>query len=224
MRRITRVLVLSTFTLVFVTGSAFAQLPVRIGAKAGLDFANLGGDAEDLFDVNFDAKTGFSAGAFFGVDLMPMFRVQLEGQYVRKGAKFTEQDPEGDVEAKVKLDYIEVMVPLTVLVPTEFPITPRFYAGPALGIETGCKFSGEQGGISLDFDCQELDVETKSIDFGVFFGAGIDIGFQDLPFAATLDVLYNLGLSDINDVAGTTGSIKNRNIQILAGLAIVAGG
>lgn len=225
MKCITRSLTLFAFALVFVTGSAFAQTGMRAGVKAGVDFANLGGDTEQLFETSLDNKTGFSAGAFFGFDLQRMFRLQLEGQYVQKGAKATL----GGNEYKVKLDYIEFMVPLTVLVPTQGSVTPRFYVGPAVGIEASCKFSGDFGGGSESLDCgseellqQGIDAQTKSVDFGIFFGGGVDFGVG--PGALTLDVLYNLGLSDINDVPDATESVKNQNIQIMAGYAFMLGG
>lgn len=217
MKRITRILTLCALALVFVTGSAFAQMGMRAGVKAGVDFAKLGGDAEQLLETSLKNKTGFSAGAFFGFDLHEMFRLQIEGQYVQKGAKATEQG----VDVKFKLDYIEFMVPLTLLIPTQGSVTPRLYAGPAVGIEASCKLSGEEGGASIDIDCTELGFESKSVDFGVFFGGGVDFGVG--PGALTLDVLYNLGLSDINDVADVSESIKNQNIQILVGYAFMIG-
>ncbi len=220
MKLITRSLTLFALTLVLATGSAFAQTGMRAGVKAGVDFANLGGDAEQLLETSLSSKTGFSAGAFFGFDLHRMFRLQLEGQYVQKGAKTTEQG----VDIKIKLDYIEFMVPLTLLIPMEGTVTPRLYAGPALGIEMSCKFSGTEGTITVDFDCDsdEIGAKTKSIDFGVFFGGGVDFGVG--PGALTLDVLYNLGMSDINDVADVTEKIKNQNIQVMAGYAFPLGG
>jgi hypothetical protein len=218
MKRVIRSLMLFVFALVFVTGSAFAQTGMRAGVKAGVDFANLGGDAEQLFETSLSNKTGFAAGAFFGFDLHRMFRLQLEGQYVQKGAKTTEEG----VDIKFKVDYIEFMVPLTLLIPTEGSVTPRLYAGPAIGFEMSCKVSGEEGGATVDFDCSELDVETKSTDFGVFFGGGVD--FAVGPGALTLDVLYNLGLADLNDVSGVDETVKNQNIQIMAGYAFMLGG
>lgn len=220
MKGITRVLMLSAFALVFATGSAFAQMGMRAGVKAGVDFSNLGGDAEQLLETSLKSKTGFSAGAFLGFDLHRMFRLQLEGQYVQKGTKAEEQG----VDVKIKLDYIEFMVPLTLLIPTEGSVTPRLYAGPAVGIEASCKFSGTEGGVTIDVDCDsdEIGAQTKSVDFGVFFGGGVD--FAVGPGALTLDVLYNLGLSNINDVPDTSESIKNQNIQVMAGYAFMIGG
>lgn len=220
MKRAIRSLTLFALALLFATGPAFAQTPMQVGVNTGIGFANLGGDAEQLLETSLESKLGSSIGAFFGVDLHRMFRLQLEGQYVQKGTKTTEEG----VDVKIKLDYIEFMVPLTLLIPTEGRFTPRLYAGPAVGIELSCKFSGSQDGFTVDFDCdsEEVGAETKSIDFGVFFGGGVD--FAAGPGAIRLDVLYNLGLTDINDVADVDESIKNQNIQILVGYAFVLGG
>lgn len=218
MKRFTQVLTAVALALVLATSQAFAQTNMRAGVKAGLGFATLGGDAEDLFEVSLDNKLGFSAGAFFAVDLHEMFRLQFDGQYVRKGASFTEEG----VDVDINVDYLEVMVPLTLLIPTEGSVTPRLYAGPALGFETGCKLSGEEDGVSVDIDCEEVGAETKSIDFGVFLGGGIDIAVG--PGALMVDALFNLGLSDINDVEGVDESIKNQNIQVLVGYAFMFGG
>ena len=207
MKRATILVALAMFALV---GTAQAQLSA--GVKAGVDLANLGGDAEELLEVNLSSKLGFSAGAFLGVDLHEYFRLQFEVQYVQKGAKAEE----GGVDIKFNLDYVEFMVPLTLLIPVEGAVAPRIYAGPALGLEVSCKFSGDEGGVSIDIDCADAGVDTKSIDYGVFFGAGVDFAIGS--GAIMLDVLYNLGLSNINDTAGTTDmTAKNTNIQFLAG-------
>ncbi len=190
------------------------------GVKGGIDFANLGADAEDLFETSLKSKFGYSGGAFFAIDVHEMFRLQFEGQYVRKGASAEEEG----VDIDLKLDYIEFMVPATLLIPVEnSPLAPRIYAGPALGIEASCKISGEEGGVSVDVDCEEFGAETKSIDFGVFAGAGLDIAVGTSG-AITLDVLYNLGLTNINDTPEAEGfDVTNRNLQVLVGYRFMFG-
>lgn len=69
-----------------LSNPSFAQ-NVTAGFKAGIGFADLGGDFEDLIGTTSDLKAGFSAGAFLGVDLHRLFRLQGELQYVQKGAK-----------------------------------------------------------------------------------------------------------------------------------------
>jgi len=193
-----------------------------VGVKAGVDFADLGGDFEDVIETSSDIKTGFSVGGFVGVDLHQMFRLQGEVQYVQKGAKAKE----AGAEATFKVNYIEVLVPLTLMIPVEGGgVTPRLYAGPSVAFELDCKAELSEGGVSVEIDCGEpgFDAPTKSIDYGIFFGGGADIAVG--PGKITLDVLYNLGLGDIADEDPTDPSvdISNRNIQILAGYGFSIG-
>ena len=209
---------LAALVVAFVASPGLAQ-SVSAGVKGGISIANLTGDGiEDT-----SSKLGFVGGAFLGVDLHEYFRIQFEGQYVQKGFEEEEQG----VTVKFKLNYIEFMVPLTLTIPIEnSPIAPRLYAGPALGIEASCKLSGEEGGISVDIDCDDLllegdAVETKSTDFSVFFGGGVDIAVGS--GAITLDVLYDLGLSSIDD-SPLEEDVKNKNLLILGGYRFFFGG
>ena len=197
--------------LLSLAGTAQAQVA---GIFGGVDLANLGGDADEFFQDELGAslsnKLGFSGGAYVGFDLHPMFRLVLAGQYVQKGAK---SGIEG-VDLKLKLDYIEFLLPLTLKIPVEgSSITPRIYVGPSLGFEMTCKISGEEGGVSVSLDCP--DGTTKSLDYGVFGGVGVDFGIG--TGAITLDALYNLGLADINDEEASDLTVKNQNIQFLIG-------
>jgi len=213
-----RVTVLTAMATLFVVVAAEAQTQMSAGIKGGIGLASAGGDAEQLLEAQLSSKLGFSGGAYLGVDLHKYFRLQFEGQYVQKGTK---TDVDG-VDIKFKLDYVEFMVPLTLVIPTQSQISPRLYVGPAIGLEVGCKFTGDQGGASVSIDCADGGVDTKSTDFGVFFGGGLDFGIG--AGAITLDALYNLGLTNVNDTAGTTDlTAKNRNIQFMAGFRFFFG-
>ena len=212
---------LSTVLLAVFLTAAFASpglaQNMTAGVKGGIDFANVDEEDEDT-----DWKLGFSAGAFLGIDLHEYFRLQFEGQYVQKGTEWSEDG----VDITFKLNYVELLVPATLTIPMEnSSVTPRLYAGPSVAFELSCKVTGEIDGESESFDCEEVPggpVETKSVDFGVFFGGGVDIAVGN--GAITLDVLYNLGLSNINDAEGETEDVKNRNIQILIGYGFKLGG
>ncbi len=219
MKRLTHIVAAVALALAMVTGQTNAQ-NMRAGINGGVDFAKLGGDIDDALGVSADTKTGFSVGAFFGVDLARMFRLQLNGQYVQKGTQFEEQG----VKLEFKLNYIELLLPLTLLIPIEnSAITPRLYAGPSVAFESTCKLKASFQGESEEVDCdsEEAEAPTKSTDFGVFFGAGVDFGVG--PGQITLDVLYNLGLADINDFPDDPTEIKNKNLQILLGYALLFG-
>jgi hypothetical protein len=208
----------SVLTAILLTGllanPGFAQ-NLTAGAKIGVGFADLGGDFEDLIGTSTDLKTGFSFGGFLGADLHRMFRLQGEIQYVQKGAKATEDG----TEIKFNVSYIEVLVPLTLMIPVEGGVVPRLYVGPSLAFEMDCKVKAEADGQSQEFACDsdEVGAPTNTTDYGIFFGGGIDIPAG--PGAITFDVLYNLGLGDIAKEDPTDPKIKvtNRNIQILAG-------
>ncbi len=208
----------SVFTAILLSAilasPGFAQ-NLTAGVKAGIDFADLGGDFEDLIETSTDLKTGFSVGGFLGIDLHQLFRLQGELQYVQKGAKATE----GGSELKFKVDYIEVLVPLTLMIPVEGSLAPRLYVGPSLAFEMDCKLKGEVDGQSVEFACDsdEVGAPTNTTDYGIVFGGGIDIVAG--PGALTLDVLYNLGLGDIakEDPTDPVVKVTNRNIQILVG-------
>jgi hypothetical protein len=218
MKRFINLTAAVALALSIMSGPAQAQ-NMRAGVNAGVDFASLGGDIDDLVGVSAGTKTGFSAGAFFGVDLSTMFRLQLNGQYVQKGAKFEE----GGVTATIDVPYIELLLPVTFLIPIEdSSITPRIYAGPSLAFEMSCDLKVELDGQSQTETCEdEIGNGTKSTDYGVFFGAGVDFGLGS--GALTLDVLYNLGLANINDSPVENETVKNTNIQILVGYAFLFG-
>jgi hypothetical protein len=218
MKRVTHVTAAVALALLVISSQAEAQNK-RAGINAGIDFASVSTNTSD----DLSSKMGFSGGGFFGVDLAKMFRIQLNAQYVQKGTSFSELD----IDFDINLNYIELLLPLTLLIPIEdSPITPRLYAGPSVAFETTCKLKASFEGDSVAADCVnedvETDIQTKSTDFGVFFGGGVDfaVGSGEI----TLDVLYNLGLANVSDISVEDIEFKNRNLQILLGYAFLFGG
>jgi hypothetical protein len=217
---------LAAVPLAFFASPVMAQ-KLSLGINGGVDFAKLKiKDTETEDTETLDSKTGFSAGATFGVQLHPYFNLGLQGQYVQKGG----QETEDGVTIKFKGDYFELLLPLTLTIPIEnSPLTPRLYAGPAIGFEVGCKLSAEGGGMSESVDCDAIsditgdtsdNIETESTDYGVFFGGGLDYAVGN--GAITLDFLYNLGLGDITKEESE--EVKNQVIQIFAGYKFFLGG
>jgi hypothetical protein len=116
---------------------------------------------------------------------------------------------------KFKGDYIELLVPLTLTIPIEnSPIAPRLYVGPAVSFLLSAKITN--GG--------EVDIKdsTEDIDYGIFFGGGADYMIGN--GALMLDVLYNIGLANIDKEADAEGlSVTNKTIQIMAGYRFFLG-
>jgi hypothetical protein len=203
-------LALAAFTM-----PAYGQ-GVSIGAKLGASLADLGGDIEDT-----DIRTGFAGGAALGIDLGMITGLQLELLYVQKGAEFSDVIDGVPVNVTAKLAYVEVPVLFNVVVPVpNSPIQPRFFGGPAISLELSCDFEAEANGESEEADCEDVEAPTKSVDFGLVFGGGVD--FAVGTGAVTVDGRYNLGLTNILD-DDSGDEVKNRSFQILVGYMVRVG-
>ncbi len=200
------------FALVAPT-SASGQ--TTIGVKGGIGISDISVEEDD----SFDSRTAFIGGGFATIGLGETFFVQPEVLYALKGASSSFEG----VEATIALDYIEI--PL--LVGAQFDlggssVVPRVFAGPEVAFETGCKISGEDGNVSVELDCDEADIQTKSVDFGLVFGAGLAIPLGG--FELILDGRYDLGLTDIDDSEFDSASAKNRAWQFMLGAGFPVGG
>jgi hypothetical protein len=187
------------------------------GLKAGLNMANLHGtDADDL---NLGWKTGFAAGAFANIAFTPVISLQPEALYVMDGASMSVLV----VDVDFKVDYIQIPVLVKFDIPVAGTIVPALYAGPYIGFLMGAEIEA-----SYEDESESVDVKdyTKSMDYGLTFGAAIDFNLA----AAKLffEGRYNYGLTTIDDswgedVFGEPGlgelDIKNHSIMFMVGVA-----
>ncbi len=122
-----------------------AQEFVKFGAKAGVNFASLGGDDTD----DLDMKTGFHLGLVAEIPFGESFAFQPEVLYSSQGAKTegseTFEGMTASYEGKLNMDYINI--PLL----AKYYVSPNFniHAGPQLGflvkseVEVEYSFEGE---------------------------------------------------------------------------------
>lgn len=206
---------LLALTIILTTAATGLAQGFSVGGRLGVGISDLDVEGGDL-----DTRTGIVVGGFVGIDLGPLFNLRPEVQYAQKGAEISEDG----FTTKIKLVYVEVALPATITIPVpNAPIEPRLYAGPNVGLEISCDIEGEVDGFSGEASCEDAGLETKSVDFGVLIGAGVDIPAG--PGAVTLDGRYILGVTNINDSADPdlSGDVKNRSWQFLAGYAIRVG-
>lgn len=187
MKKLAIVLVLLFSTSVFAQGLAF-------GVKGGINYATLSG--EDIDDASY--KLGFAVGAVAAFDVMDMVAIQGEVLYSMKGAE--DYPATGQ---STDLTYIEIPVLLKYSIPMAGMIAPNFFVGPSLGI-------------LLTAEDNEVDVKenTKSMDYGIVFGAGVD--FDLGTGKVTVDARYNYGLTSIDD-SGAELDVKNGGISVMVG-------
>jgi hypothetical protein len=211
-----------SFALLLAAATGLAaplSAQTTLGVKAGVSIADISASEEGT-DVSFDSRTGFIGGGFANFQLGETFFLQPELLYAQKGAK----DAFDGIDSTIKLDYLQIPVLLGAAFGIgDGGITPRVFAGPQVGFELSCNVSAEIEGISASADCTEAEIETKSVDFGLVFGAGLGIPVGG--FEIVIDGRYDLGLTNVDDSDSTFDvSAKNRAWEFMAGVGFPVGG
>jgi hypothetical protein len=141
----------------------------------------------------------------------PSLAVQPELLYSSKGIT----DKETDVDAKLKMNYVEVPVLLRVEVPTSGGVKPFFYGGPAISFKASCNIEVSGQGVNINSNCDDLEspgMKLKTVDYGLVAGGGLafDVGGKTFSIGAR----YDHSLGKIADGSDT----KHRVISVLATL------
>ncbi len=169
---------MSLLAIFAFSGAALAQTPdIKLGAKAGLNVANLSG-ADDT-----KAKMGFHVGALAEIFINEKFAVQPEILYSSQGAK-----GKGEGNVKFDLDYINI------------PIMAKYYVMEGLSVQ-----AGPQIGFVVKAEAGGIDVKdgVNTVDFGLNLGAGYELPmgvFADLRYDLGFNKVYKEGKSIKNGV------------------------
>lgn len=158
-----------TAAAVFAFGFANAQ-DVKFGAKAGLNVATFGGDAEEV-----SSKVGFQVGGFAEIKVSDKFAVQPELLFNSIGTKVKGAD------VSLSLNYISIPVMAKYFVTEQFSLE----AGPQAGILATA--NANAAGASVD-----VKESFNSLDFGLNAGVGYDIT-ENINASAR----YSFGLANI---------------------------
>ena len=137
------------FLILILLGSfSVAQAQLRIGIKAGANFANLEGISLDT-----KMKTGFHFGAIAELKLPGSFALQPELLYSSQGADVNEE-----AFKDIQYDYITV------------PVLLKYYlVKDLINIELGPQFA------FLVNDNVDLE-DSSTFDFAALGGVGVDLG------------------------------------------------
>lgn len=193
--------------MLFLTASLSAQTEMWFGPKAGASMAKVTGDDIDSLFSDVKYKTGFAAGVFLNAGLTPSIAIQPELLYVMRGAK------EDVIDLKLKANYVALPVLIKWMAPTQGSVKPNLFVGPEVAFLMSAKIDTVGG----DVDVKD---STKSVDFGLVFGGGLD--FDAGSGRVTFDVRYNLGLTKIDD-SSDKSDIKNSGFAAYIGYAIPIG-
>lgn len=188
------------------TGRAEAQWSV--GGVVGMNAASISVNPEPSSE-EYSGRAGFGFGVVVDRQLMENLDLHMEAMYLQKGAKVGETG----FSAAFKVNYFELPVMLRYTLPVDLSLAPYVMAGPSVGLLTKAKYDWDEGE-------QDATGETRKIDFSAGFGAGVKIPEGKRTLFA--EVRYLLGFVNINNQSDES-SVKNRGLQILAGITIPIG-
>jgi hypothetical protein len=209
-----RIVVLAMLLVFAVAISAQAGGGITAkGIKAGVNIAGVGGkDSDDTHK----SRTAFVGGGFLTYAFSPALALQPELLYSQKGHKW---DDDQGCKGTVKYDYLEIPVLLKYMFQLQGATTPSLYAGlaPAFLLSAKEEWENPDGGYGLlltDSGTTDVKDDTKSFDFGLVFGGGIDfaVGSGLLMF----DVRYTMGMTKVDDSEDKL-DMKNKAITIMVG-------
>ncbi len=215
MKRLVVFSMLVSLFLVFWTTTVSAQVPISLGVRLGANIADVsfsGIRAGSSFSTS--TRTGFTFGGITEIGISGLISLQGELLYIRKGANFDFTMPGETSKGTLRYNYLELPVSIKAKVGTA-KLKPFIFAGPNLGFNLTAERETRSRGQT---ETEDIMGETKSVDFAVHFGAGVEYR-SDPRSSFFVDIQYSLGLTNIvdSDVA-TPSEVKTRNVKILIGL------
>jgi hypothetical protein len=136
-----------------------------------------------------DLVTSFNFGVLSEIPISDKFSFQPELMYSGQGYSFNDNT--------IALSYLNI------------PLMGKYYVTKGLSVEVG-----PQIGFLLAAKNEKIDVKDSfnTFDFGINFGLGYKLD-NGLNFGAR----YNLGLTDINNLEGSSSKNKNGVFQVSVG-------
>ncbi|UXP32332.1 PorT family protein [Reichenbachiella agarivorans] len=188
-------------TLVSVDASAQIELGVKAGLNfnsASIDAASNGGSVKDVADT----RTGYHFGAYAVIALGPL-ALQPEAYYSVQGADIDVNGAKGAINS----NYLQV------------PVLLRFNFLKMFNVHVGPQFGFViKNELDANGSVEDLKNDTKSGDFSIAAGAGVD-----LPFNLNVNVRYVKGFTEMMDDNSASGveSMKNAMFQVSIGYALL---
>jgi hypothetical protein len=198
------------FTILFVGTCLFAahqsnaQL-IKKGIKGGVNFSSIKNFGDAVSAQSTSSYTGWHAGVFLQAKL-PIVAIQLDILYQQQGQVWT--DLSSIDENTLKQSYVLI------------PLVAKVSIIPVINLQAGLQYGALASAAVNDvkeFDFGGGTTQVKdafnSSDFSLIFGLGFDIS------KLMIDLRYNLGLSDINDLSlSNAEQLTNGTIQLSAGI------
>lgn len=210
---------------VFMALFALSLHAQRVGLKAGVNLASFSSDAAEsnIEDYKEISVLGSQAGLAFDLAPNKMFSLQPELYFIQKGSKTTFSVVGSSFETRTYLNYVEV--PLLAKFKLGFDGDERrfglnVFGGPFAGFAlNGRQVSTTPLGetkYDIKFDNDDNSDLDRRLDWGLSFGAGLDLG------KFFVDARYNLGINNLLDSDASNSNdnapyLRSRGIGLAVG-------
>lgn len=197
-----------------------------IGIQGGMSRATIGGEDASEEGVDMGARTGIKVGVSATIPILEGFSLQLGSNYVQKGSQVDIDDDFFDIDnfsVGLNLDYIEFSgLGIAKLAQPGGPASIYVLAGPAVAFNVKCggvvAIGDEDGSATIKVDCDDADIKTRSVDFGITGGIGTEMMISE-GMTFSVELLYTLGVKSVSE----DDDIKNRAIALQIGVGFPAG-
>ncbi|MBY0369821.1 PorT family protein [bacterium] len=178
-----------------LAASASGETGVKVGLQAGVALTNLNPPS----GVSASNIAGFTGGIAVDVPMNENLSLRPEALFTQRGSTIVEGGS-GNVTARVNaLD-----VPIFLRINFGEGIRANIFGGPNFTFNLSNSLVAEAGG-----NAGAVTFDPKTVDFGVAFGAGVDLG------PVFVNLRYMLGLLNVSN---TGASWESRGFLLLAGI------
>ncbi len=191
-----------------------------VGVRAGMNRSTV--STEGASDQ--DPRMGMIIGVDATLPLASAVELRVGGAYAQKGSGASE---EGFGSFSLHLDYFQLSALARMGTPREEGLSVGVLLGPSAAFNLSCSSSanldlGEFGSPgSVSASCP--DGVVAATDFGIAAGASAELAVSE-GFRLGLDLVYSIGLTNINDDENDPATVKDRSLGIQAGVVIPIGG
>jgi hypothetical protein len=195
-----------------------------LGIRGGLSRATVSG-VEGAPDQ--DARQGVVAGLDIAFPVGSAVELRLGGTYAQKGttysADLTAEGLDGlGGSGSIEADWVQASALARIGTPRDGGMSIGLLVGPWAASLLSCDATldfdfGELGSVNESVSCDDT---TKSIDYGVAAGVGLEMTVSD-GLRLGVDLIYSFGLVNIDDTS--MEDIKTRHLALQAGIVIPFG-
>lgn len=195
-----------------------------LGLRGGLSRATVS-DVPGASDQ--DPRQGVVAGLDIAFPLASTVELRLGGAYAQKGTSssvdLASEGFAGGGSTTVEADWVQASALARFGTPRNGGMSVGLLVGPWAASLLSCDATlsvngGPLGSVSESASCDDA---TKSIDYGVAAGAGLEMAVS-AGLRLGVDLIYSLGLVNIDDTS--MEDIKTRHLSLQAGIVIPLGG